>query len=671
MIVLEGADLRLNRAVTFEWLYTNGLGGYASSTIVGLNTRGYHGMLIASMNPPVDRWLTLSRLDEVIINSEGETNLSTEQTVKGVERRGYRYLTRFELGPLPEMTFSTDTVTMKKTVFMVYRKNWTVVNYEIDTKLESVFTVTPLHTNRDFHARPPKLDFTPNYETIDERSYYAFDDRNDSPWMYCYTPDAEFAPSEIRVTNQQVYRKDKSYGDPYVEELYIPGVFHTVLKPGYHYLSFLFAAGPSRKELMNELGSIAKAKQKDFARLRFEELRRRNILIDRAFSLTDKERDEDIEWLIYNADTFIVDRASTGLRSVIAGYHNLADIGLDALISHVGLTAAIGRFNDARAILQTYARYSRYGLVANDFPDRGIQPEYDSVDASLWFIYDVWNYMKMTNDVEFLRGLIWDTCESIITSFRIGTKYNIHEDHDGLIYSGIDGIEVSWMNERIGNWVATPRIGKCVEVNALWYNVLMMMGELAELVGRSSFEFLAIAQWVREAFVQTFWDPELGYLYDVVRDEEVDKSLRPNQILAVGLPFQLLDLDIAEQVFKTVEAELLTPFGLRTLSPKDRRFVRACTGGKRARSGATHQGTVHPWLIGPFISAYLNIYGRTEENKEYARKHYFEPVLNAIRRGCLGTVSGMFDGAKPHRDRGCVSRARNVAELLRVYFEEL
>ncbi len=670
MIALEGADLRLNRAVTFEWLYTNGLGGYASSTIVGLNTRGFHGLLISSLSPPVNRWLTLARLDEVIATSEGETNLSTEQTIKGVERRGYRFLTRFELGPLPEMTFATDTVTMRKTVFMVYRKNWTVVNYELENKDEIVFTVTPLQTCRDLYDRPPHLDFTPEYEPVNERSYYAFDDRNDSPWMYCYTPDAEFAPSKIRVTHQQVYRKDKAHGDAHMEELYIPGVFHTVLEPGSHYLSFLFAVGPSRKELMADLGSYASAKRKDFAKLRFEELKRRKILNDRAFSLTDKERDEDIEWLIYNADSFIVDRATTGLKSVIAGYHNLADIGLDALISHSGLTVAIGRFQDARDILQTYARYSRYGLVANDFPDRGIQPEYDSVDASLWFIYDVWNYMKVTNDLEFLRGLIWDTCESIITSFRIGTKYNIHEDHDGLIYSGIEGVEVSWMNERIGSWCATPRIGKCVEVNALWYNALMMMGELAEMVGRDSFEFLAIAQWVKEAFVQSFWNEELGYLYDVIRDDDVDDSLRPNQIFAISLPFQLLELEIARKVFKVVEAELLTPFGLRTLSPRDRRFARAHTGGKRARAGSTHQGTVHPWLIGPFISAYLNINGRTPDNITFANEHYFRPVLNTIRRGCLGTVSDMFDGAKPHRDRGCVSRARNVAELLRVYFEE-
>jgi predicted glycogen debranching enzyme len=671
LITLEGADLRLNRAVTFEWLYANGLGGYTSSTIVGLNSRGYHGLLVSSLSPPVDRWLTLSRLDEVLVNKEGETNLSTQQTLDGVSHRGYRYLKRFELNPLPQMTYKTSCVELEKTVFMAYRRNLTVVNYEIKNTDETILTVTPLQTCRDLHARPPHLDFTPEFEAINQHSYFSFDDRPRTPWMYAYTPDAEFMPSDKRITEPQVYRKDKAMGLAHQEEMVIPGVFHTILEPGEHFLSFLFAVGNTRKELMASLGPLAKAERKDFAKLRFEELRRRKILNDRAYAMSPRNRDEDIEWLILDADTFIVDRASTNMRSIIAGYHELADIGLDALISLPGLTMSIGRFQDARAVLTTYARHSRYGLVANDFPDRGIQPEYDSVDASLWFIMAVRRYIQSTNDVEFLRGIIWDTMESIIAAYRIGTKYNIHEDHDGLIISGIEGVEVSWMNERIEDWVATPRIGKCVEINALWYNVLMAMGEMCELVGRDPYEFRAVASWIKEAFEQAFWSDDLGYLYDVVTDETNDEAIRPNQIFSISLPYPLLTGKKAKSVLKTVTKELLTPYGLRTLSPSDRRYARAYTGGPRSRASATHQGTAHPWLIGPFISAYLQVKGRTPENKKHAEEKFFKPVLGAVRKGCLGTVSGMFDGSKPHRPRGCVSRARCVAELLRVYFDEL
>ncbi|MFX0045349.1 MAG: amylo-alpha-1,6-glucosidase [Candidatus Hermodarchaeota archaeon] len=671
MIQLDDADLKLNRAVTFEWLYTNGLGGYASSTVVGLNTRGYHGLLMSSLSPPVDRWLNLSRLDEVVATSQGEFNLATEQTVKGVANRGYRMLKQFELNPLPQMTYEADGVTLVKTVFMGYRRNLTVVNYEVKNSDETVLTVTPVQTCRTIHARPERLDFTPEVEAIDDNSYFSFDDRPNSPWMLSYTPDAEFTPSEVRPSEAQVYRREKEMGLPHLEELYIPGVFHTTLEPGEHFLSFLFAVGPTRKQLRSKLGSLAKAERKDFARLRFEELRRRKVLNDRAYSMSPKVRDEDIEWLVMNADSFIVDRASTGMRSVIAGYHQLADIGLDALISLPGLTMSIGRFQDARAILTTYARHSRYGLVANDFPDKGIQPEYDSVDASLWYIMGVHNYIQATSDSEFLRGIIWDTMESAIAAFRIGTKYNIHEDHDGLIYSGIEGIEVSWMNERVGNWIATPRVGKCVETNALWYNSLMAMADMSELLGRDPYEFRAVASWIREAFVQTFFDEKLGYLYDFVTDTENDASIRPNQIFAIGLPFPLLDHKDAMSVLKTVTKELLTPFGLRTLSPQDARYARANTGGPRSRADAAFNGTVHPWLIGPYISAFLSLMGRTPDNKEHAETEFFRPVLGSVRRGALGTVSGMYDGSKPHRDRGCVSRARNVAELLRVYFEEL
>ncbi|MFW9862427.1 MAG: amylo-alpha-1,6-glucosidase [Candidatus Thorarchaeota archaeon] len=668
---MDESDLKLNRAVTFEWLYTNGIGGYASSTIAGLNTRGYHGLLVSSLNPPVDRWLTLSRLDEVVATSEGEANLATEQTINGVVHRGYRMLKRFELNPLPEMKYATDGVTIDKTMFMAYRRNYTVVNYEVKNEEETVFTVTPIQTCRDFHARPPHLDFTPQAESINENSFFSFDDRPSSPWMFSYTPDAEFVASGIRTTDTQVYRREKDMGLPFQEQMYIPGVFHTVLEPGEHFLSFLFAVSPTRKQLMDELGSLANAEQKDFAKLRFEELRRRKVLNDRAYSMSAKERDEDIEWLVLNADSFIVDRASTGMRSVIAGYHQLADIGLDALISLPGLTMSIGRFQDARAILTTYARYSRYGLVANDFPDKGIQPQYDSVDASLWYIMGVYKYIQATNDTEFLRGIIWDTMESIIAAFRIGTKYNIHEDHDGLIYSGIEGIEVSWMNEKIGNWVATPRVGKCVETNALWYNSLMAMASMSELIGRDPYEFKAVASWILEAFLQTFYDDDKGYLYDVVNDEENDASIRPNQIFALSLPFPMLKGDMARSVLKVVTKELVTPYGLRTLSTQDPRYARACTGGPRSRADATHQGSVHPWLIGPYVSAYLTVMGRKKSTRAFVEQEFFRPVLGAVRRGALGTMSGLFDGSSPHRDRGCVSRARNVAELLRVYFEEL
>ncbi len=671
MIVLEEADLRLNRAVTFEYLYANGLGGYASSTIVGLNTRSHHGLLVAALNPPVDRWLTLSRLDEVVATGDEPCNLGTEHSASGVSQRGYRNLTRFMLNPLPQMSYATDCLTMTKTVFMAYRRNLTVVNYEFKNTEETVLTVTPYQTCRPITRLTPKLDFTPEIEVIDDHSYLSYDDRESSPWMYAYTPDAEFMQTKLKTSEPQIYRKDKAAGLEHVEELYIPGVFHTILDPGEHYLSFLFAVGQTRKTLMRGLGDLVEAERKDFAQLRFDELRRRKILNDRAYALTNRGRHEDIEWLVYNADTFIVDRASTRRKSVIAGYHELVDIGLDAMIAHTGLTVAIGRFQDAREILTTYARYSRYGLIANDFPDRGIQPEYDSVDASLWFIIAVKKYLDATNDAEFLRGIIWDTMESIITAFRIGTKFNIHEDHDGLISAGIEGVEVSWMNERVGNWCATPRIGKCVETNALWYNALMAMGDMSQMMGRDPYEYRAVASWIREAFVQAFWNEKLGYLYDIVTDEEKDDSLRPNQIFALSLPYRLLEHDMEKSVLKIVTNELVTPFGLRTLSPKDERYARALTGGPKSRAGATHQGTVHPWLIGPFISAYLAVNGRTAENRAFVEKEYFQPVLDTIRSGCLGTISDMFDGSKPHRDRGVVSRARSVAELLRVYFQEL
>ncbi|MGV9169946.1 MAG: amylo-alpha-1,6-glucosidase [Promethearchaeia archaeon] len=670
-IELDEEDLRLNRAVTFEWLYTNGLGGYASSTVVGLNTRGHHGLLVCSLNPPVDRWLTISRLDDVLATSECEYNLSVEETTEGVTRRGYRHIKSFELNPLPIMRYETDCFEAEKSVFMPFRRNITVVNYEIETKEDTVFTVTPVQTCRELDERPEELTFEPHVDARPENAYFCSDSRENSPSVFAYSPDSQFMEAKIHKSKLQIYRKDKSRGLDHTDVLFTPGVFHSVLEPGSHFLSFLFAAGRSREELVKDLDSLTEAKRRDFARLRFNELKRRRILNSRAYSMSEKKRNKSMEWLIFNADAFIVDRESTQQKSVIAGYHNLADIGHDAMVSLPGLTVAIGRFQDARGILTTYARYSRYGLIANDFPDRGIQPEYDSVDASLWFILGVKKYIDHTHDTEFLRGLIWDTIQSIIGAFRTGTKYGIYEDHDGLICSGIPGVEVSWMNEKVGNWLATPRTGKCVEVNALWFNALMAAGDLCELMGCDPYEYRAVASWIREAFVQTFWDEELGYLYDVVTDDRNDESLRPNQIFALSLPYNLLDTKKAKSILSIVGEELVTPYGLRTLAPSDPRYAPSHTGGPRSRAGSTHQGTVHPWLIGPFISAYLNVHGRDKKTRQIAEKNFFRPVLSSIRDGCLGTISGMFDGSDPHRDRGCVSRARCVAELLRLYFEEL
>jgi predicted glycogen debranching enzyme len=369
------------------------------------------------------------------------------------------------------------------------------------------------------------------------------------------------------------------------------------------------------------------------------------------------------------ADAFVVRRGPAG-RTIIAGYHWFADWGRDTMIALPGLVLTTGHPEIGKSILAEFANHVDQGMLPNRFPDAGETPEYNTVDATLWFFESVRLLLERTNDFEFVRANLYAVLTDIIDWHVKGTRYQIHVDDDGLLYSGEPGVQLTWMDAKVGDWVVTPRHGKPVEIQALWYNALRVMEQLAVRFkdSKAKKKYTAMAEKARASFNQLFWNEEAGCLYDVVNDDVRDASIRPNQVIAISLTNSILSKDRAASVLRVVERELLTPRGLRTLSLNDPNYIGRYEGDPRKRDGAYHQGTVWPWLMGPFITAYVKTFG-ARAGREFVAE-WLEHFQDHFNEACLGQVSEIFDGDAPHTPRGCVAQAWSVSELLRAAVED-
>ena len=375
--------------------------------------------------------------------------------------------------------------------------------------------------------------------------------------------------------------------------------------------------------------------------------------------------------LLTVSGSFIVKRENDK-KSIIAGYHWFGDWGRDTMISLPGLTLVHGRFEDAREILLSFAQYISKGMIPNRFPDYGETPEYNTVDASLWYVQAVYQYLRFAKDLVTVRKDLYGVLKEIIEYYQKGTRYNIHMDLDGLIYAGVEGVQLTWMDAKVGDWVVTPRMGKAVEINALWYNALKIMSFLAREMDLSdeSKDYTVLAENVSKSFNDAFWFDEGQCLYDFINGETKNTAIRPNQVFAVSLPYTMLSKKRQRNVVEIVKEHLLTPYGLRSLSPKDKDYTGYYRGNVYERDKAYHQGTVWAWLIGPYISAYVRAYAGNKDTLKYI-KGLFMPFYEHLFDAGLGTVSEIFDGDPPHTPRGCISQAWSVAEILRAYFEHV
>ena len=635
----------LDAALTREWLETNGLGGFASSTIVGLNTRRYHGLLVAALKPPVARFVLLSKLEETLVVDGRRYELSANRYPGVIHPQGYRYLTGFRLGPFTVFTYDVEGVVVEKSVWMVHGRNSTVIEYEFanipagaDVRLE----LRPLIAFRDFHSLTHENGALDQRVEIEEgravvRPY-------DGLPPLCLAHEADEVVPEGSWYRQFEYTVERELGLDFVEDLFNP-------------LTLIYRMGDRTRTAV--VASVDARGADDLTIVKRRELARRAGLLAAA-----PAADAATRALVAAADQFVVARDDG--QTVIAGYHWFSDWGRDTMIALPGLTLTTGRFDLARSILAEFARYVDQGMIPNRFPDAGESPEYNTVDGTLWFVDAVRAFVAASGDHAFVRKHLYPKLVDILAWHERGTRFGIRMDDDGLLMAGDAGTQLTWMDAKIGDWVVTPRHGKPVEVQALWYNALRSVEALAAKYGdtQTAQHLRKAAARARRHFARLFWNDEAGCLYDVVRGDERDGSIRPNQIIAVSLPFMMLTQDQAKRVVGIVERALLTPYGLRTLAPGDPRYRGRYEGDLATRDSRYHQGAAWPWLMGPFITAYLKVNRRSATARRQAEA-WLRPLRDHLAEAGLGQVSELFDGDPPHVPRGCIAQAWSVAELLR------
>jgi predicted glycogen debranching enzyme len=648
-----------------EWLLTNGMGGFASGTVAQANTRRYHGLLIATLKPPLERVLMVSKVDAAVTYRGDRRELACNEFSDGtLAPRGFEHLSEFHLdGTTPVWTFAIGDALLEQRQWMVRGENTTHIQYRlVHAGAPLSLELVPLCTYRDYHAQSRG------------RPQYAIESRQAGctvtafPGARPYRLDLEngqFRPDVDGYWNFR-HRLEAERGLDADEDLWRPGVFTAELRPG--------------ESVTLTVSAEAEASQPQPAR----ELERQQALL---YSLP-PSAPLWVRRLVLAADQFIVARegaaaispstasgtSGDGRRgvSVIAGYPWFGDWGRDTMIALPGLAIATGRFAEAASILRTFAQHLSQGMLPNRFPDDGEAPEYNTVDATLWYFHAIAEYQAASNDLGLVRELYPSLCE-IIEWHQRGTRYGIKVDPvDGLLCAGEPGVQLTWMDAKVGDWVVTPRTGKAVEINALWHFALLQMHRWATALGDlvAARRFQEAAKKVAESFGAAFWCERTGGLYDVVDGPEgalvngrrVDASIRPNQIFAVSLGTNLLPVQQQRAVVDTCARLLLTPVGLRSLAPDDPAYVPQYLGGPWQRDGSYHQGTVWSWLLGPFAIAHQQVYG----DATYAQA-LLSGIVPHLDEACVGSISEIFDAQAPHTPRGCFAQAWSVAETLRAW----
>jgi predicted glycogen debranching enzyme len=669
-------------AVNLEWVATNGLGGYASGTVVGVNTRKYHGYMVVAAKPPVDRFVALARVeDRVIVSPKGGAqvvaDLSTNEFADVIHPQGYKNLVSFELRAGPVWRYEVGGVIIEKSLTTVHGQDICIVRYAIVGSAKGApkdvpavrLQVQPMFAGRDFHATI-QLNQRPGWSVRQEGDALMLG-APECPVKLVLSHNADKFNLNACWWYNFTFRVERARGYPDREDLWTPGLLEFSLVPGKP-VGFVCATKP--------------VEWKQHADLVAEEEARHTALAGSLTSTTSaagEDANAFLSSLALAADQFIVKRGNGSVSadaagqkkmSVIAGYPWFEDWGRDTFIALPGLTLVTGRHEMARMILATFADHRRRGLLPNRFPDKAHTPEYHTVDAALWFVQAAYQYWRYSGDSKFLRSYLYPALCEIVECYRDGTDFDIRMDPaDGLIRAGVPGVQLTWMDAKVGDWVVTPRVGKPVEINALWYNALRIMtlvSGLAEDAARVA-AFSAAAARVEKTFAQTYFCSQTDCLFDVIgNDGKGDPAIRPNQLLAVSLPFSPLGPEAARKVVAAAQRHLLTPLGLRTLAPVCPGYRGRCAGDPVARDMAYHQGTAWPWLTGPFVSAYVKVGGNTPEARKQAWA-FLSPMQDHLKKAGLGSISEIADGDPPHTPRGCPAQAWSVGEVLRCYWEDI
>lgn len=686
-INLSAQTLREEHTATGrEWLVTNGLGGYASASVSGANTRRYHGLLVAALHPPLGRAVLLSKLEETLeVNGKGGKlpatyPLSTNLYPGVTHPQGYRSLDMFAATPAPTWTWSPASgVRFEKRVWMAQGQNTTYISYRLLEAPTPVarLRLVPLLAWKDYHS-----------EMQASGGAVAAD------WSPCSQPGSGAAsrPSALRITLPGVWNVTMGplsltlqlvteTGMPCPEAAFEAGAnwYYRFLHPrererGLDYEEDLYAPGTLTAPLRVGESLVVIASVEDAPtlapHLAWESLKARQCeLLKKAGA-----EETFTQQLTLAADQFVVQ--APGVRStVIAGYPWFCDWGRDTMIALPGLCLTTGRPEIAREILLSFADHIDQGMLPNRFPDRGETPEYNTVDATLWYFNALYLYVEATEDIALIADSLWGALTDIIRWHRQGTRYNIHVDsEDGLLFAGEAGVQLTWMDAKVGDWVVTPRIGKPVEINALWYNALRIMAAFAGRLGKTeeAAEYTELADQCGASFRQRFPRPDGHGLYDTLDtppDGQPDASVRPNQIFALSLPFAPIapTEPVAQSILAIVRNELWTEGGLRTLSPHDPAYCPCYEGDPGHRDSAYHQGTAWPWLLGALVESVARAASPANAKNPVEACALLRPLLNQLTTFCIGSLPEVFDGDAPQRPNGCIAQAWSVAETLRVW----
>lgn len=662
---------RFDEALKKEWLVTNGLGGYASSTVLGVNTRKYHGLLVAALHPPADRTVCLSKLDEEIYVDNKVYLLGANEFQGAMFPKGFIHLEEFSVSPFPKYLYSIGNIEVQKTIFMLQEKNATLVVYKVknDANSEVKVRLFPLVTCRHFHSvidrSTNSLDFTQQHPNLRDVQLIA------------NKPKASIA---VRATSGKfhekpnwierlLYREEAMRGESSIDDCYQPGYYELQVPKGSEEEFAIIATADEHNQrnaqTLNEVGTDMSDVTSTFKL----ELEQHNSALTAFYGSYPAIHTSDwLSWLLFAADAFTV-KSLDDKKSVIAGYPWFETWGRDTFISLPGLMLLKGRFEDARSVFSQFNAHCEKGLIPNFLADQSGQAAYNTVDATLWYVNSVLQYLKYTKDFEFVQNQLWNNLKEVIEWHIKGTHFGINVDNGGLL---THGERLTWMDAEADGKAVTPRAGKAVEIQALWYNALRTGQMLADRFGENNLAetYTTMADKCKVSFNKKFWNNTKGYLFDVV-GSFADASLRPNQIFAASLDFTMLGPEKNKQIVDLVQRELVTPYGLRTLERADPKYKGACSGDRKNRDVAYHNGTVWPWLLGPFMSAFRKTKGYTDQNPKLSISSFVWPLFTRhITQAGLGTLSEIFDGDQPHTPRGCIAQAWSVAEPLRAYVED-
>ncbi len=666
-------SLNLENGLDKEWIITNGIGGYSSSTIIGANTRKYHGLLVASLTPPARRFLILSKLDESIEVRGKKYNLYTNIGKEYISK-GFKYQDSFEKDIVPTFTYKVGKIEITKTICMDYGKNTVGIYYKIKNgAYKSKLTLAPIINFRDFHTVSTDHCFNLKQQIHGNKVRIEVDENSYTP-IYINLSDGKYVEHQNDSFNNMFYIEEEKRGFEGEENHAVPGRYEIEIKAKeIKELSFVCSLEENIEEL--DVKDLIEKEEK-----RVNEIYENSELInEKAKTQKEKKENELIKTFLLAADNFVVNRYNFGLHTLIAGYHWFLDWGRDALISFEGVLLIPKRFDIAREVLKTMTRDVKYGLVPNGYSGYDNRPLYNSVDASLLLFEEIQKYIDYTKDYKFVKEEMYDVMKAIIENYCKGINVdenNIYLDTDGLIVSGTENTQNTWMDVKFDGKAVTPRNGKAVEVNSLWYNANRIMADLSIRFGHllTAKKYKDLAENCKIAFQEKFYNKETKCLYDVLGDGKI----RPNQLFSLSLSYPVIEPDSEEarNIITVIEKKLLNAYGLKTLAKGEENYVEVYEGDEKHRDTSYHQGITWPWLLGLYYNALKNMKNKIENKEE---KEELEQKINKFiektkktfskeiyENGCIGSISELYDSRKPQLPKGTIAQCWSVAEIFRI-----